>query len=237
MSDAQVPPPPASATTPDTKALIRTIVGTGIGLGTLLLMLIGLMLQQNAAVNTRIDDLNVSVNARFGDVNARIDDVTANVNARIDDVNANMNARFDDLRSDINRRFDDVQADIREIRAMLSELLKGDPPAADLPPAVGDPAAWVAPPPESAPRARAGSRPFRRAKRRTPPASAPAPTPRLGQRREVGKARGTPSAPLAPHQVGWGHELKCTTYLWGAAFHGQAGARAAGRAAARHPPS
>ena len=131
MSDAQVPPPPASATTPDTKALIRTIVGTGIGLGTLLLMLIGLMLQQNAAVNTRIDDLNVSVNARFGDVNARIDDVTANVNARIDDVNANMNARFDDLRSDINRRFDDVQADIREIRAMLSELLKGDTPAAD----------------------------------------------------------------------------------------------------------
>ena len=120
MSNAQAPPPPASATTADTKALIRTIIGTGIGLGTLLLMLIGLMLQQNAAVNTRIDDLNVSVNARFGDVNARIDDVTAN-----------MNARFDDLRSDMNRRFDDVQADIREIRALLSELLKGDTPAAD----------------------------------------------------------------------------------------------------------
>ena len=131
MSDAQIPPPPASAMTTDTKALIRTIVGTGIGLATLLLMAIGLMLQQNAAVNTRIDDLNVSVNARFGDVNARIDDVTANVNARFDDVNANMNARFNDLRSDMNRRFDDVQADIREIRAMLSELLKGDTSAAD----------------------------------------------------------------------------------------------------------
>ena len=120
MSDAQIPQPPASAMSADTKALIRTIVGTGIGVATLLLMAIGLMLQQNAAVNTRIDDLNVSVNARFGDVNSRIDDVTAN-----------MNARFNDLRSDMNRRFDDVQADIREIRAMLSELLKGDTSAAD----------------------------------------------------------------------------------------------------------
>ena len=132
MSDAQTPAPQVIATTADTKALIRTIVGTGVGLATLLLMSIGLMLQQNAAVNTRIDDLNVSVNARFGDVNARIDDVAGNVNARFDDMNANVNARFDDLREDIRELRTEVRADIREIRAMLSELLKGDDtPAAD----------------------------------------------------------------------------------------------------------
>ena len=53
------------------------------------------------------------------------------MNARFDDVNANMNPRFNDLRSDMNRRFDDIQANIREIRVMLSELLKGDTSAAD----------------------------------------------------------------------------------------------------------
>ena len=57
--------------------------------------------------------------------------VTANVNARVDDLNANVNTRFDDLRGEMNRRLDNMQADIREIRVMLSELLKGDTPTAD----------------------------------------------------------------------------------------------------------
>ena len=97
MSEApQTPETRAAATTADTKALVRTIVGTGIGIGTLLLMLVGLMFQQNA-----------------------------NVNARIDDVNANVNRRIDDLRGEMNQRLDSLQADIREIRAMVAEALKG----------------------------------------------------------------------------------------------------------------
>ena len=94
---------PASGATNDTKAIIKSIVGTGIGLATLLLMLAGLMIQQNANVNARIDD-----------VNARINDVNANVNARIDDVNA---------------RIDDLQEDIRELRALLIDAIKGVAPA------------------------------------------------------------------------------------------------------------
>ena len=90
---------PAPGATGDTKAIIRSIVGTGVGLATLLLMLAGLMIQQNANVNNRIDD-----------VNARIDDVNANVNARIDDVNA---------------RIDDLQEDIRELRALIIDAIKG----------------------------------------------------------------------------------------------------------------
>jgi len=42
-----------------------------------------------------------------------------------------VNARFDDMRGEMNRRLDNMQADIREMRVMLSELLKGDTPAAD----------------------------------------------------------------------------------------------------------
>ena len=49
----------------------------------------------------------------------------ANVNARIDDVNANVNHRIDDLRGEMNQRLDSLQADIREIRAMVAEALKG----------------------------------------------------------------------------------------------------------------
>ena len=118
MSNAVSPPGPAV----DTKAIIRSIVGTGIGLATLLLMLAGLVIQQNTAVNTRIDDLNASVNAR-------IDDVNASVNARIDDVNTSVNARIDDLRSEMNRRFDDLQEDIRELRVLVIEAIKRTDPA------------------------------------------------------------------------------------------------------------
>jgi ABC-type transporter Mla subunit MlaD len=98
---------PAPGTTGETKAVIKSIVGTGIGLATLLLMLAGLIIQQNANVNARIDD----VNANF---NARIDDVNSNVNARIDDVNA---------------RIDDLQEDIRELRALIVDAIKRPDPA------------------------------------------------------------------------------------------------------------
>ena len=70
---------PAPGTTGETKAVIKSIVGTGIGLATLLLMLAGLIIQQNANVNARIDDVNSNVNARIDDVNARIDDLQEDI--------------------------------------------------------------------------------------------------------------------------------------------------------------
>ena len=125
MDDTQSPKQRASVTTADTKALIRTIVGTGIGLATLLLMLIGLMFQQNANVNARIDDIN-----------ARVDDVNANINVRFDDVNTNTNARFDDvnrridyLQDDIRELRAEVRSDIRELRDIVITVLKGAEPA------------------------------------------------------------------------------------------------------------
>ena len=102
----------------DTRAIVRSIIGTGIGLASLLLMLIGLMVQQNAAMNARIDDVNTGMNARIDDVNARIDDVNTSVNARIDD-----------LRSEMNRRLDDLQEDIRELRTLVIEALGPTEPA------------------------------------------------------------------------------------------------------------
>ena len=61
MDDAPIAESPAPRATGDTKAIIRSIVGTGIGLATLLLMLAGLMIQQNANVNARFDDLQEDI--------------------------------------------------------------------------------------------------------------------------------------------------------------------------------
>ena len=65
---ASEPPATGAAAIGDPKALVRSIVGTAIGLATLLLMLAGLLVQQNAGVNARIDDTNASVNARIDDL-------------------------------------------------------------------------------------------------------------------------------------------------------------------------
>ena len=93
--------------TRDTKAIIGTIVGTGLVLAVLLSA-------QFSSLNTRIDDLTASGNARFDDMHGRIDDV-----------NANANARF----SDLNARIDDLQEDIRELRALVIQALKRTEPA------------------------------------------------------------------------------------------------------------
>ena len=118
----------AAAGAGDTRAILRSIVGSAIGLATLMLMLAGLAIQQNAGVNARIDDLSAGVNARIDDlsagVNARIDDLSASVNARIDDVNA----RIDDLQEDVNARIDDLQEDVRELRTLIIAAIERPDP-------------------------------------------------------------------------------------------------------------
>ena len=129
MSDTQLPEPRASVTTADTKSLVRAIVGTGIGLATLLLMLVGLMFQQNA-----------NMNARIGDVNARVDDVNANMNARFDylqDDIGELRAEFRsdigelraEFRSDIGELRAEFRSDIRELRDIVITALKSSEPA------------------------------------------------------------------------------------------------------------
>lgn len=82
------------------RAILWAVIGTGVGLATLLLTLAGLF------------------NARMGDVNDSL-------NSRIDDVNASLNARIDD----VNARFDDLQDDIRELRGLVIQALNESPSA------------------------------------------------------------------------------------------------------------
>ncbi len=79
-------------------------------------------------VHRRLDDMNQQMDDGFNnlqrqieDSNRRMNDGFNNVNQRIDDTNR----RIDDT----NQRIDDVQDDVREIRSMLFETLKSQPPA------------------------------------------------------------------------------------------------------------
>ncbi len=113
MSDAPTPEPRAPVTS-DTK----WIIGTGIGLATLLLVLIGLMFLQNA-----------NVNARINDVQANIRDLRADIQADIQDLRADVQANIRDLRTDVQADIRDLRADTRELREIIINAPKGsDPP-------------------------------------------------------------------------------------------------------------
>ena len=120
MSASETPDAQAVVTTGEARAIMRSIVGTGIGLATLLLMLAGLMVQQNAAVNTRIDDLNANMNSRFDDFNANMNTRFGSVNTRFDDANANVNTRFDHLGTTVNTRFDSVNTRFDDANANVN---------------------------------------------------------------------------------------------------------------------
>ena len=73
------------------------------------------------STNSRIDDTH----RRIDDTNRRIDDT----NRRMDEGFANTNRRMDEGFANIYRRLDDMQTDIREIRTLLFETIKNNPPA------------------------------------------------------------------------------------------------------------
>lgn len=98
----------------DRTAMVVTVVGSSVGMAALLLTVMTLLI---GSVNTRIDDLQGAMNARIDDTNARIDDT----NNRIDDTNS----RIDDL----NDRMTGIENGMRELRNLLIEVLKAEPPA------------------------------------------------------------------------------------------------------------
>ena len=109
----------------DTKA----ITGTGIGLATLLLVLIGLLFQQNANVNARIDDVRSTIRDLRADVQADIQNLRADVQADIQNLRADVQADIQNLRADVQADIQDLRADIRELREIVINASKGSNPA------------------------------------------------------------------------------------------------------------
>ena len=75
--------------TGDTKAIIGTIVGTG-------LVVAGLLSTQVAGLNGRIDDVRADLTAQIAAVNGRIDDMAARMD-RIDDRLDRIDDRLDGI--------------------------------------------------------------------------------------------------------------------------------------------
>jgi len=98
----------------DRTAMVVTVVGSSVGMAAVLLTVVTLLI---GSVNTRIDDLQGTVNNRISDVHSRIDDLNDRVTG--------VDGRIDDL----NDRMTGIENGMRELRNLLIEALKADPPA------------------------------------------------------------------------------------------------------------
>lgn len=98
----------------ETKAIIGTIVGTGLALA-------GLLSAQIAGVNARVDDLRRELSAQIAGVNARVDDIRADVR----DLRADMRADMRDIRDRLERfdaRLDAVEVALGKLDQRLSTI-------------------------------------------------------------------------------------------------------------------
>ena len=95
----------------DTKAVIGTIVGTG-------LVIAGLLSAQIAGVNARVDDVRTDLSAQIAGVDTRIDDVRADMR----DMRADMRADMRDIRASLERfdaRLDAVEVALGKVDQRL----------------------------------------------------------------------------------------------------------------------
>ena len=96
--------------TSDTKAIIGTIIGTGLVVGGLL----------NTSINTRIDDAR-------NDLTRRIDDIRTDLTRRIDDVRTDLSTRIDSNGAAIGRNraaIESLRDDMREEHQNLDTRLR-----------------------------------------------------------------------------------------------------------------
>ena len=92
----------------DTRTLVLTIIGTGVGLAVLLT---GVMFALIGGVTARIDDA-------YSGLSARIDDVHSGLSARIDDVHSGLSARIDR----IEMRLDGFDGRLRNVEIAFGKV-------------------------------------------------------------------------------------------------------------------
>lgn len=107
----------------DRKWLVGSIIGTGGAIATLLLALTGLIVQQNANVNARIDD----VHRRIDDVQSEIRGLRADVQSQIRELRADVQSQIRELRAEVQSDMLELRAEIRELRVIVIDALKAEP--------------------------------------------------------------------------------------------------------------
>ncbi len=119
----------ASPAKPRLSADTKWIMGTGMTIVLLLISLVGIMIQQTATINSRIDDINNTIHTRIGDTNNNVRELRTEMHAMRADLQTEIRERHADLQTEIRERHADLQTDIRELRGMLLQLLERTEPA------------------------------------------------------------------------------------------------------------
>ena len=83
------------------------IIGTMVTIGSIIVALGAIAINQNSQLNTRISDLR-------GEMNTRFNDLRGEMNTRFD----SMNTRFDDLEGDV----DNLRTDVRQMDERLRNV-------------------------------------------------------------------------------------------------------------------
>lgn len=122
-SGAPEPTTPVVMTVSDRKWLVGSIIGTGGAIATLLLALTGLIVQQNANVNARIDD----VHRRIDDVQAEVRGFRAEVQSEIRELRAEVQSQIRELRAEVQSEIRELRAETRELRVTVIDALKAEP--------------------------------------------------------------------------------------------------------------
>ena len=103
--------------TTDTKAIIATIVGTGIAIA-------ALTISGFALLSDRIGNVETEIRATRTELGARIDTTRAELGARIDAARAELDARIDAARAELDARIDAARAELGARIDHLAERMR-----------------------------------------------------------------------------------------------------------------
>ena len=91
-----------------TTAIVTSIVASGVGIITILGLMIGFMVR--------------SMNIQFTHTNTRIDDTRIELSKRIDDTRIELNKRIDDTRIDLGKRTDETNNRLQRVETRVDEI-------------------------------------------------------------------------------------------------------------------
>ena len=106
------------------------IIGTMVTIGSIIVALGAIAINQNSQLNTRISDLRGEMNSRFGEMNIRFNDLRGEMNTRFNSLEGNV----DNLRTDVRQmgeRLRNVEIEFAKVDQRLLTLERAVIPAAE----------------------------------------------------------------------------------------------------------
>lgn len=106
------------------------IIGTMVTIGSIIVALGAIAINQNSQLNTRISDLRAEMNSRFGEMNTRFTDMRSEIGARFTDLEGDV----DNLRTDVRQmgeRLRAVEIEFAKVDQRLLTLERAVIPAAE----------------------------------------------------------------------------------------------------------